>query len=286
MTFEDTHDDGHDDERLAAEYALGTLGADERAQAEALIATNPEFAARVQYWERRLGELHAMVEQVEPPAELWTSIAARLDAVAPSETIVMPSVLPPARFDSALDDNVIDLTRRLRRWRDGAIISGAFAAGLAVLLIASAVAPDLLPPQLRPKPRVVEIAKSETPPRFVAVLQQNAASPAFILTVDIEGHTLTVRRVSAEPQSGKSFELWLVSDRLPAPRSLGVVGDREFTIDDRLTAYDPATITTATYAVTLEPEGGSPTGAPTSDVLWAGKLVQALPGARPQSRSP
>jgi anti-sigma-K factor RskA len=285
MTFEDTHDDEHDDnERLAAEYALGTLDADERAQVETLIATNPEFAARVQHWERRLGELHAMVDAVEPPAELWTQIAARVETVAPSETIVLPSVLP--RFDPASDDNVIDLTRRLRRWRDSAIISGAFAAGLAVLLITSAVAPDLLPPQLRPKPRVVEVAKPETPSRFVAVLQQNAASPAFILTVDIEGRSLTVRRVSAEPQSGKSYELWLVSDRLPAPRSLGVVGDREFTLDNRLTAFDSATITTATYAVTLEPEGGSPTGAPSSDVLWAGKLVQSLPGARSQSRSP
>ena len=126
-----------------------------------------------------------------------------------------------------------------------------------------------------------QIVNAEMPSRFVAVLQQDAASPAFILTVDIEGRSLTVRRVAADVQIGKSYELWLVSDRFPAPRSLGVVGDKEFTVDNRLAAYDPATITTATYAVTLEPEGGSPTGAPSSDVLWAGKLVQALPGARP-----
>jgi anti-sigma-K factor RskA len=144
---------------------------------------------------------------------------------------------------------------------------------------------------LRPTPRVVEVVKtevvkSELPSRFVAVLQQDAASPAFILTVDIEGRSLTVRRVAADAQPGKSYELWLVSDRYPAPRSLGVVGENEFTIGSKLAAYDPATITTATYAVTLEPEGGSPNGAPSSDVLWAGKLVQALPGARPAGSSP
>ena len=33
----------------------------------------------------------------------------------------------------------------------------------------------------------------------------------------------------------------------------------------------------ATYAVSLEPEGGSPTGLPTGPVLFTGKLIQATP---------
>ena len=35
---------------LAAEYALGTLDADERAQVETMIAADKEFAAIVQAW--------------------------------------------------------------------------------------------------------------------------------------------------------------------------------------------------------------------------------------------
>ena len=59
---------------LAAEYALGTLDADERAQVEVLMATDSAFAAMVQAWEFRLGVLNKMVGSVEPPPELWERI--------------------------------------------------------------------------------------------------------------------------------------------------------------------------------------------------------------------
>ena len=61
------YDDAQD--ALAAEYVLGTLSADEREHAEALLALDPGFAASVRLWERRLGELNVMVEAVEPPPE-------------------------------------------------------------------------------------------------------------------------------------------------------------------------------------------------------------------------
>ena len=66
----------YDDDRdaLAAEYVLGTLSADERDQAEALLAIDPGFAEIVRVWERRLGELNVMVEAVEPPPEVWDKI--------------------------------------------------------------------------------------------------------------------------------------------------------------------------------------------------------------------
>ena len=69
----------YDDDRdaLAAEYVLGTLSADERDQAEALLAIDPGFAEIVRVWERRLGELNVMVEAVEPPPEVWDKIRTR-----------------------------------------------------------------------------------------------------------------------------------------------------------------------------------------------------------------
>jgi anti-sigma-K factor RskA len=301
MSSEDTHEDAPNNESLAAEYVLGTLEADERAQAQALIESDPEFAALVQYWERRLGELHAMVDAIEPPAETWERLTARLEGLAPSGEILLPHVEAPPSLDAepldpqqldAADGDIVLLNRQLRHWRVSTMMTGALAAGLAAVIVAAAITPDILPARFRPPPRVVQVVKTEPakpvlPSRFVAVLQQDAASPAFILTVDIEGRSLTVRRVAADVQAGKSYELWLVSDRFPAPRSLGVVGSSEFTIDNKLAGYDPGTITEATYAVTLEPEGGSPTGVATGPILWTGKLVQALPGARPPApRSP
>jgi anti-sigma-K factor RskA len=60
------------------------------------------------------------------------------------------------------------------------------------------------------------------------------------------------------------------------PHSLGLIGDDEFTVRAALSDYQPAAITGATYGISLEPAGGSPTGAPTGPVRHA-KLRQATP---------
>src|SRR5580704_12008387 len=92
------YDDAQD--ALAAEYVLGTLSADEREHAEALLTLDPGFAASVRMWERRLGELNVMVEAVEPPPELWDKIKAELGVEPASEAPPAASVLaaaePPA----------------------------------------------------------------------------------------------------------------------------------------------------------------------------------------------
>jgi anti-sigma-K factor RskA len=70
--------DDEDKETRAAEYVLGTLDPHERAQAQALIASDREFATRVRQWERRLGELNVLVAPVEPPTEIWDRIKAEM----------------------------------------------------------------------------------------------------------------------------------------------------------------------------------------------------------------
>ncbi len=80
---------------LAAEYVLGTLASDERAHAEALFGIDPGFAEIVHQWERRLGELNVMVEAVEPPAELWEKIKAKVNKPAPGKELgVAPPIAP------------------------------------------------------------------------------------------------------------------------------------------------------------------------------------------------
>jgi anti-sigma-K factor RskA len=176
--------------------------------------------------------------------------------------------------------DIIDLSQRLKRWRAAAVLTGALAACLLALVVVQETNPDLLPVPLQPKTKTVEVAKtvevpSPRPAEFVAVLQRDAASPAFLLTFDLDKRTLTVRTVGAERQAGKSYELWLISDKYPAPRSLGVIGAAPYTVRSAAPEYDPVVINRATYAVSLEPEGGSPTGAPTGPVLYSGRLLQA-----------
>ena len=72
-----TVDPGHSD-ALAAEYVLGTLDFDERSQAQTLLGADENFAAKVRVWERRLGELHVMVEPVDPDWRVWERIKDKI----------------------------------------------------------------------------------------------------------------------------------------------------------------------------------------------------------------
>ena len=109
------------------------------------------------------------------------------------------------------------------------------------------------------------------------MLQKEGGAPAFILTVDGATKNFTVRKVGAEPEPGKSFELWLISDKLPHPRSLGVIGASDFNASPVLASYDASIINAATYAVTVEQAGGSPDGVPHSTPVFTGKLIETVP---------
>jgi anti-sigma-K factor RskA len=283
---------------LAAEYALGTLDAGERAQVESLVAVDPEFEAIVQSWAFRLGVLNQMVGAVEPRPQVWDRIKAAVVEAEPQAVVELPEArdepqqpaaaelasIEPAPLAAAPvvdNSNVIRLSLRARRWRNVAVAMSALAAVLVAMLSVQVYRPDLLPGGLRPKPRiqVVEVRTPPAPPaaQFVALLQKDSASPAFILTVDAATKNFTVRRVGASPEPGKSFELWIVSDKLQRPRSLGVIGSADFTVRPALASYDADTVNRATYAVTVEPEGGSPTGAATGPIVFTGKLIETVP---------
>lgn len=74
-----------DTDLLAAEFVLGTLDSEERANAQSLLRTDHGFIAMVRIWERRFGELHLMVEPVEPDAKLLQRIKAKIAELPPRE---------------------------------------------------------------------------------------------------------------------------------------------------------------------------------------------------------
>jgi anti-sigma-K factor RskA len=333
-----------DKDVLAAEYVLGTLSSDERAEAQALIAADTAFADVVRGWERRLGELSAMVDPVEPPSEMWGRIKAGIavadqsaprpdtppeaareaseapppippvagagedkpkeSEAAPKDVEAKPDAAEPAAPPTVLASpipavveakpaagaQVLQFERRVNRWRAATGGTGLLAACLAALLVMGNVNPDLLPAPIRPKQKVVEVIRTvevpaPAPAEFVAVFQKDDASPAFLLTFDLAKSQFTVRRVGAEPQAGRSYELWMVSEKFGGqPRSLGVIGAAPYTVRPTAPEYDPVTVNRATFGISLEPEGGSPTGRPT-EVLYHGKLVQTTPPEFP-SRTP
>lgn len=277
---------------LAAEYALGTLDADERAQVETMMSVDKDFMALVAAWERKLGVLNQMVGSVEPPAEVWEKIRTATGLAEPQLALALPGAPPPpaapiVATPDADGSNVIAFSRQARRWRAIARVTSAMAAALVALVAIQLTDPNLLPESMRPKappPRVVQVQAPATPAQaqYVALLQKDGSSPAFILTVDAATKNFTVRKVGAAAEPGKSFELWLVSDRLQRPRSLGVIGGNDFTTRPALASYDTDMVNKATYAVSVEPEGGSPTGAPTGPVVFSGKLIETVPVQPPR----
>lgn len=285
---------------LAAEYALGTLDADERSQVETMMSVDTDFTAMVQAWEYRLGVLNQMVGSVEPRPIVWENIRTAIGHAEPQEPIVLPEAPamaaapveasePVAPLAPVVDDsNVIRLSRQARRSRSLATAMTAIAAALVAMIGIQVYLPELLPEALRPKPRtqLVEVRTPALPQQpasaqYVAVLQGPGGGPAFILTVDGTTKNFIVRKVGANPEPGKSFELWLISDRLPRPRSLGVIGNDEFTARRVLASYDTDVINNATYAVTVEQAGGSPDGAPHSTPVFTGKLIETIPPSGP-----
>jgi anti-sigma-K factor RskA len=231
-----------DKDLFAAEYVLGTLDQAERRQANVLRASDTAFEAMVQAWETRLAPLLDPVSDVEPPSHLFPLIAQLTH-----------------RPDAAeIDANVVQLKRSLRLWRGATLVVGALAAALVFGI------------GLRESMRPV------TPASYVAVLQKDAASPAFILSVDLQTRSLTVRPVAPQPEPGRAYELWLVDASLAGPKSLGIIGDLPFSTTRGL-PFESAMVRNATYAVSIEPPGGSPTGSPTGPVVYAGKLIQTTP---------
>jgi len=283
---------------LAAEYALGTLDADERTQVETMMAVDEDFTVMVHAWEFRLGVLNQMVGSVEPRPIVWDNIKAAISQSEPQAQLVLPDAPePPPAVPVVVEQppvvdnsNVIQLSNRFRQWRSIAVAASAIAAALVAMLSIEVYQPDLLPEAMRAKPRT-QVVQIKTPAavapsaQYVALLQGQGGGPAFILTVDGATKNFTVRKVGAPAaEAGKSYELWLISDKLPRPRSLGVIGTGDFTARPVLSSYDSDVVNAATYAVTVEQAGGSPDGNPHSAPVYAGKLIETVPAASPPPR--
>jgi anti-sigma-K factor RskA len=293
-----------DDERdgLAAEYVLGTLEGDERAQADALVLVDPDFAAKVHQWERRLGELNVLVAPVEPPAPLWDKIKASLGDAPPAEPLRLPktdeevaaaaaAAATAAAASATRSAEIVDLNQRVKRWRGLTIMTGALAASFVGIVLMREYRPEVLPKGWQPEQRVVEriVEKpvevvrevvrevpAAAPTQLVAVFQKDETSPEFVITVDVEKRMLTVRTVAAQRQPDRDYQIWIQPRPDVPPESLGLVSSSEFTVRSTLASYDPNVISTATYGISLEPVGGSPTGRPTSPAIHA-KLLQVTP---------
>ena len=224
---------------LAGELALGVLEGEERVAALRLLATDRDFADRVDRWNEQLGPLYATVVPVEPPARVWGAITRALPA----------------------NDGVPHAA--LRAWRGAAVGLGVLAASLAAVLLTRPVptpAPD------RPPVTIVQAPE----PVLVAQLASAAGDPLLVASYDPTTGRLRVRTQSVAGNGEP--ELWVIGTDA-TPRSLGLLprnagGERN---------VDPALrrllVAGATLALSLEPRSGAPHAAPSTTPIAAAKLA-------------
>jgi len=226
------------DDVLAGEYVLGVLEAAERAQVAGRLERDPAFAQRVADWEQRLSPLALGIEAVDVPAYLWPRIRGRL-----GWSEAEPRDYRPGLWQS------------LWLWRSATAL--AVAVALAALLIGR--------PTVPPPPR----APATTP---VTTLARDDGTPGWLASVDTSrGTVLLVPVPSAPDAGGRVPELWLIPTG-QSPRALGLLSTQrsyELTVPAELRA---ALISGSVLAVSLEPPGGAPNGAPTGPIVAKGAL--------------
>ncbi len=234
-----------DIDALAGEYVLGTLDAAERAAVAARRQREPVLDAAIQAWERQLAPLDTLTQPIAPQSDLLARIEAAIASPSHPDAAVPVSLAEVAR-----------LKRSVALWRRMTI--AATAAAACLLAVAG----------------VREVTRPAAG-TYVGVFQKGDVQPVFILSINLERRELTLRPVSAEPVPGKTYQLWIASDSLgPAPLSLGLVDQQLGPTRKSLTTFDKSLLERATFGVSLEPAGGSPTGRPTAPALHT-KLMPA-----------
>jgi len=239
---------------LAAEYVLGTLEKNEREAVEQRRKTDPLLDEAIESWQTHFSELNDYVKEATPRNSLFDDILVQLDNRHKKESSEDTKSHSQIKSDSLID--LESMRIKLARWRMAACGASAIAACLAIFLII--------------KPAAIDQTSQQNLP-FVAVFQEDDKQPAFLMSLDIETRQLTVRSVTAQGHVGKTYQLWIKADEIgPVPRSLGLLSAITSTTQKRID-YDPAVIRHATFGISIEPEGGSPTGVPTGPAIH-GKL--------------
>lgn len=226
-----------DDDLVAAEYVLGVLPAEERTAAAARIDREPAFAALVEAWESRLAPMAESYEPAAVPDSIKQAIDARLFAAEERPT-------------------------RAGLWSSLALWRGIAAAALIALGAYAALTWDRLPFFERPA--------TETQ-RLVASLAHDDTDVRYLVVYDGAARAVSLSHVTGARPGGRDFELWAIEGD-EDPVSLGVIPDGASVRLGLNAALDRIVSAGDTFAITTEPQGGSPSGAPTGPVVALGNL--------------
>lgn len=248
-------------DRLASAYALGTLRGGARRRFEHLARDQAPVRAAALVWQSRVASMNELQPPHAPSSAVWTRIRNLVQADGEQAAMA-------AARQTAATPAPGGWLRSLALWR-GTAAAGVVATALAV------VAAVALRDQMGAQIGELQARLLATPQvQYVAVLNDDKASAAVLVTFDPKSSQLTLQRVgSFQEAPDRSLQLWALP---PAggPRSLGVL-NRERLL--QIVAGEDAVREVPTLAISLEPQGGVPseTG-PTGPVLFKGALIEKM----------
>ena len=227
-------------DKLASEYVLGTMRGAARARFQSLLKYDPGLRRLVAEWEAHLTPMAAAAGEIAPPARLWQRIAARIGGRAGGG----------------------DWWASLAFWRTCTATTTAAVLALAVY--------------------VGSLPKPEPPIAMVAVMSDDKARPALVVSWprprDARDPHIRVRIIQDHTTMAPdtSWQLWILPKAQAAPIPLGLVGLEPMqTI--RLERSQLKNVWQSWgIALSVEPKGGSPTGAPTGPVIFKGQCVNVM----------
>jgi anti-sigma-K factor RskA len=226
--------DQNEDLLLAGEYVLGVLDGAERYAFERRAAREAALREHVAYWQERFADLDKGAVPKDVPPALWAKIEAALGGKQ-AEQAQGPS-----------------LSERL--WTSLGFWRGAsFAGALASVVLAISV--GLLAGRATPQPQIV------------AVMLTPEGVPGAIAEIFHDGRVSVIPIHDFPVPKGKTLQVWTLWDKDKGPISVGLIERTRHALFHR---SDLPTGQQQLYEITLEPEGGSPTGRPTGPVLVKG----------------
>ncbi|MEO7336357.1 MAG: anti-sigma factor [Caldimonas sp.] len=223
-------------DRLAASYVAGTLRGPARRRFEALLPAHAALRGATRSWQERLMPLTVAIPPETPPPRVWKAIQSQMDGA-----LGAPQAAPKAGWGAAV-----------ALWRGLSAVLGIATVSLAVLLAR--------PSPVQP-PVIVVLSSTGSP--------AGATPSTIVASISGDGRSMVTKPLmNVSVQNNRALELWAIPPG-GAPRSLGLISPSDPTVLRKGKSLEG----TDTLAVSLEPAGGSPTGAPTGPVLYAGKFT-------------
>jgi anti-sigma-K factor RskA len=257
---------------LAMAYALGTLRGHARLRLEAIAREQPAVRAAMLSWQAQLASLNELQLPVKPNDVVWWRINQQVTALKERDREKASAKLSASEPTTAstLADVAQSWWQSVKLWQGAALV---FAIAALAIGLSRQQLQAVLTEQLANANRALEVAKNAPPTvKYVAVLLDQKATEAILVTVDPQRSKVAVKRVgNFKEADDKSLQLWALAGNAK-PRSLGVLSAQE--LEQVLANLINPELASA-LAVSLEPKGGVPeAGGPTGPVLFKGALIK------------